>query len=650
MVQKDREYEQCSEIKDKNEEYEDRQGKALRKTVLVTGATGFLGQYLVKRLAGNYRVLALGRNREKGQRLEQLGAIFCPGDFTEGESCAEYFTGVEYVIHAGALSTVWGCREDFYQTNVWATARIARWCKEKGVRRLVYISSPSIYTEKKDQYGIREEDAPVKNDLNDYIRSKLMSEQELQKWESKGLEIVILRPRGLIGIGDNSLVPRLLRANEGIGIPLFRGGSNLVDLTSVENVAQACELAMTAKGVSGQIFNITNGEPADFKELLEQFLSAAGEKPHYRRLPFWPAYGLAAGLEGIYRLLRMPGEPPLTRYTVCTLGFAQTMDISRARRLLNYQPEKGLKESIREYGEWWRRQKEGKAAGRDRETQKPEKIKKVIIYHCGYCVNDLGVIFKGRKREKRCFPASAVLIQHQELGNILYDTGYSEAIFGKGIFLKLYRRLNPVFLNKGQRIQERLAGDGICPESIRTVILSHAHPDHIGGLTGFDGYELITSEKVQRSMRQPGIRNLVVTSHLPASEKIRSWRVPQKTLDRHFLCRYFGRVYDLFGDGSVIGVELEGHCKGQMGLWLADMQLFLAADACWGRDLVQDTKRMRLIPRLIQDSFPKYRDTLRQICRMKKEHPEIEVIFSHQQGAERTLICAIAPSRRKIEL
>ena len=123
MVQKDRESEQCSEIKDKNEEYEDRQGKALRKTVLVTGATGFLGQYLVKRLAGNYRVLALGRNREKGQRLEQLGAIFCPGDFTEGESCAEYFTGVEYVIHAGALSTVWGCREDFYQTNVWATAR-----------------------------------------------------------------------------------------------------------------------------------------------------------------------------------------------------------------------------------------------------------------------------------------------------------------------------------------------------------------------------------------------------------------------------------------------------------------------------------------------------------------------------------------------
>lgn len=646
MTQGNTESGQCGGNRDRNERYEDGKEMEPKETVLVTGATGFLGQYLVRRLVGRYRVLALGRDREKGKRLEQLGATFCPGDFTEGESCAGYFNGVKYVIHAGALSTVWGRWEDFYRTNVLATARIAGWCREKGVRRLVYISSPSIYTEMKDQYGIREEDAPAQNDLNGYIRSKLMGEREIQKWESKGLETVILRPRGLIGIGDNSLVPRLLRANAGIGLPLFRGGRNLVDLTSVENVAQACELAMTAEGASGQIFNITNGEPAELGELLEQFLSAAGETPHYRRLPFGPVYRLAAGLEGIYRLLRLSGEPPLTRYTVCTLGFAQTMDISRARKILKYQPEKALRESIQEYGEWWRRQKEGKELPQ-KNDQNPEKIKSVTIYHCGYCVNDLGVMFRGRKREKRCFPASAVLICHRELGNILYDTGYSEAIFGKGVFLRLYRSLNPVILKKGQRIDERLAGDGICPESVRTIILSHAHPDHIGGLAGFDGYELITSAEVKRSIKRPGIRSLVLTSQLPPSEKAIRWRVPERTLDEHFLCRYFEKVYDLFGDGSVIGVELRGHCRGQMGLWIPDMRLFLAADACWGKDLVRDTRRMRQIPRLIQENFAQYQKTLRKIGLMKREHPEINVVFSHQQGKERSFRCVWGRNEEK---
>ena len=89
-----------------------------------------------------------------------------------------------------------------------------------------------------------------------------MAEKEVEKWGKRGLETVILRPRGLIGIGDTSLVPRILHVNDSIGIPLFRGGRNLVDLTSVENVALACELSLTVKGAQGKIFNITNGEPA----------------------------------------------------------------------------------------------------------------------------------------------------------------------------------------------------------------------------------------------------------------------------------------------------------------------------------------------------------------------------------------------------
>ena len=615
-----------------------------KKTVLVTGATGFLGEYVVRRLLPDYRVLAMGRNRERGAYLERLGARFCEADFTE-KRCARFFHGVDYVIHAGALSTVWGAWNDFYRTNAEGTARVARLCHRCHVRRLVYISSPSIYTEKRDRYQIRETDAPERNNLNFYIRSKLLAEREVMRWHARGLETVILRPRGLIGIGDTSLVPRLLRANGRTGIPLFGGGRFPVDLTSVENAAQACVLAMTAEGASGETFNITNGEPTSFRTLLETFLESIGERPRYLRLPFGLVYGLSCCMERIWRLLRLAGEPPLTRYTVCTLGFAQTMDIGRAEKILGYRPEKTLEQSIREFGRWWRETAGGASPQGDDIGRAPADIPvkkghvtQVTLYQCGYCTNRTGLLYRGAAWEERRFPATAALIRHTELGNILYDTGYSRRIFGYDFRLWLYRLLNPVTLDAGGTIAERLQADGIDPASVGHIILSHAHPDHIGGLSDFSEYTLTAFPEVHTALERPCIRNLTVRSLLPEAGHIRARRIPQRRLTGHFLCRYFAAVYDLFGDGSILGIRLDGHCRGQMGLFLPDRNLFLAADACWGRDLIRATPRMRFPARLIQNDFPAMLDTLRRICRMKREHPEITLVFTHQKGKERTYV------------
>ena len=341
------------------------------------------------------------------------------------------------------------------------------------------------------------------------------------------------------------------------------------------------------------------------------------------------------------------------------------MNIDRAREILGYVPEKGLSEAIREYGEWWRREQGEKAMRRGRgktggergksdekrmeneekkieseerkiesEEKKiekeagnkdwdeaPGKVCRVTLYHCGYCTNNLAVIFRGLPWEKRDFPALAVLIRHRDLGNILYDTGYSEEIFQKGIFLWLYRLVNPVSLKKEDRIDEKLAFHGISPESIRTILLSHNHPDHTGGLSRFPEYELIALKEV--------------SDRLPSLPNIKHRWEPGLLLKEHFLCEYFDKVYDLFGDGSLIGIRLDGHCKGQMGLWIPDFKLFLAADACWGADLVRHTLRMRLVPRFIHKNFSEYKQTLHQICRMKKDYPEIKVVFSHQKGGEK---------------
>ena len=126
------------------------------------------------------------------------------------------------------------------------------------------------------------------------------------------LYTVILRPRGLIGIGDPSLIPRLLNANSKIGIPIFNEGKNLVDITCVENVAYACVLALNAENIKGEVFNITNGEQAKFKDILENFLYAIDEKPKYLKLPFGLLYGVACITEKIFKTFNIEKEPTLT--------------------------------------------------------------------------------------------------------------------------------------------------------------------------------------------------------------------------------------------------------------------------------------------------------------------------------------------------
>ncbi len=323
--------------------------------VLVTGATGFLGKYLTEQLlADGYEVFALGRNKSAGEVLERMGATFCLGDFTDKEACAPYFKEAEYVIHAGALSTVWGTWDDFYNTNVAGTRTVSELCLEHGVKRMVYISSPSIYSGKEHRFDIKEEEYDKDNELNYYIKSKILSEEVIREFDKKGLDTVTLRPRGLIGIGDTSLIPRILNANGKIGIPLFHGGENYVDITCVENVAYAASLGLKATGVKGEVFNITNGEPTRFKMILEQFLAAIEEEPKYLKLPFGLAYGVASFIETIYRVFRKKGEPMLTRYTVCTLAFSQTLDITKAKEKLGYTPKITLGEGIKQYGTWWK--------------------------------------------------------------------------------------------------------------------------------------------------------------------------------------------------------------------------------------------------------------------------------------------------------
>lgn len=317
---------------------------------MVTGAYGFLGKYVVEELLNNnYSVIAFGRNKTKMQALQkQFPKIeLAYGDLCNRSDCMKATKNIDAVAHLAALSTVWGKRSDFINTNVEGTKNILEGCHKNHVKKLVYISSPSIYAGQTDRLNIDEDDYDTNNKLNYYIESKIQAESAIKKY--KDLDWTILRPRGLFGIGDTSIIPRLIQANRKIGIPLFGGGKNYVDMTCVENVAYAVKLAIESPKSTHKIYNITNGEPQEFKGLLEKLFSALNETPKYRNISLKFALNAASSVETFYKTFHIYKEPVITKYTICTLGYSQTLNIDKAKKELGYKPQISLSEGIKKY-------------------------------------------------------------------------------------------------------------------------------------------------------------------------------------------------------------------------------------------------------------------------------------------------------------
>ena len=310
---------------------------------------------MAARLAGEgIRVRGHGRDAMKGRILhETLGVEFIRGDLSDLALMIQACEGVDTVFHAGALSSPWGAPSDFVKANVEGTRAVLAAACRAGVGRLVHVSTPSLYFRHGGGVMVRE-DAVQPPPVNEYVRTKRIAEILVQEAGGTGLETVMLRPRALIGAGDPSILPRLVRALVKGRLPIIGDGQNLTDLTCVENVAQALVLAavMPAERVAGKVFNVTNGEPVLLWPVVAELARELGLPGPHRRIPRGVAMGLAGILECAGRLTGK--EPLLTKYGVNVLAASQTLDISAARRNLAYSPEVPVADGLRRFLKWWK--------------------------------------------------------------------------------------------------------------------------------------------------------------------------------------------------------------------------------------------------------------------------------------------------------
>ncbi len=320
--------------------------------VLITGATGFLGKYIIQEFAQHdCEIIAFGRNSEVGRNLKNC--TFVQGDFTNYQEISDAICGADAVIHAGALCSAWGKWNDFYKTNVLGTKNVLDACAEHHVTKFVYVSSNSVYSRTYDKTDIKESDYDPQNHLNYYIKTKIMAESLIKETCAKqSISYSVIRPHGIFGVGDTSIMPRILRANATIGIPLFRNGKNLIDIVCAENVAYSLWLCANAE--KSGIYNITNGEIFEYKELMDKVFDEMGLKPKYVRMNFKMLYFCACIIEAIYKLLHLKQEPVITRYTLTTIGVSNTLNIDRAKKELGYSPQISLQKGIEAYAKWWK--------------------------------------------------------------------------------------------------------------------------------------------------------------------------------------------------------------------------------------------------------------------------------------------------------
>jgi len=328
--------------------------------ILVTGGTGFLGRHLVWRLAAaGHDVTFTGRNSAHAEAVVLASggwARFVPVAHGSADAAAiigAHTRHADAVVHCAALASPWGARAAFTRANVVSTEEVLAACHDHGVGRLVHISSPSVYFAFEDRLGVREDD-PLPRPVNEYARSKRAADALIL---AAGLpQAVILRPRAIFGPWDNALLPRLLRLMRHGRVPLLRGGQALIDLTYVDNVVDAIELALTVPtDGSTPICNITNGEAIEAADLFARIAHSFRLPIKTAHRPYALANAAAFGLELAARLA--PGwEPPLTRYSVGAIAFSQTLDLHNARTVLGYHPRVSLDDGIGATAAWWHAQ------------------------------------------------------------------------------------------------------------------------------------------------------------------------------------------------------------------------------------------------------------------------------------------------------
>jgi len=322
---------------------------------LITGATGFIGPHLVKKLASEgHSCRCLVRTGSNAEPLKASGVELVEGDITRAESLKGIADGMDRVLHMatlGHMSNFTVTESMFDAINVQGTQNVMAEALRAGIQRVVHCSTVAAM-------GICEEVPATEESLcnphHPYGRSKLKAEQNVRSLiKEKHLPAVIIRFSMVYGPGDSRDILKLTRmAQKGL-FPKVGKRPKLTPLIHVNDAVQGLLLA-AEKGAIGETYLLTNPNSLPFDEIRKILQTALGVTRLPLYVPEWAALSIASLAEKIFPAIGK--SPPVSRKNIESTLADRVFSIDKARREIGFNPQVDPVEGLKETVAWYKQQ------------------------------------------------------------------------------------------------------------------------------------------------------------------------------------------------------------------------------------------------------------------------------------------------------
>ncbi|MBN2088576.1 NAD-dependent epimerase/dehydratase family protein [candidate division KSB1 bacterium] len=323
----------------------------MAKKVLVTGATGFTGGHLAEELVNRgYAVRALALPNQNIEKLEKLGVEIIVGDLLKKETLIPAVEGVDTVYHIAAVYREQNVPHQlFFDVNVGGTKNLLEASRDAGVRRFVHCSTVGVQGEIKNPPA--DETAPY-GPGDYYQQSKVEGEKlALQFFKENKIEGVVFRPVGIYGPGDTRFLKIFKFVNSGTFRMIGRGNI-LYHLTFVKDLCNGIILCGEKPEAVGQVFTLGGNEYVPLTEYIKILAGALNVPVPKKKMPLWPVWIASVICEALCYPLRI--SPPLYRRRLDFFTKDRAFNISKAKRLLGYNPKVDLKTGLKITADWYK--------------------------------------------------------------------------------------------------------------------------------------------------------------------------------------------------------------------------------------------------------------------------------------------------------
>jgi dihydroflavonol-4-reductase len=318
------------------------------KTILVTGATGFTGSALAKKLIEQgHRVRALVRSESQAESVRKEGMDPIVGNLTDADSVNKAVEGSDLVYHIAAAYRESLPLAELEAVNVTGTRHVAEACRRHSVKRLVHCSTVGVHGD--IQNPPADENAPFDPGDN-YQKTKLKGELLIRKFMGEGLPAVIFRPVGLYGPGDLRFLKLFKGIKKGTFV-MFGDGSPLYQLTYIDDVVAMVIACGDHPAAEGRTYIVCGTPAVTLNELVSKIAAVTGSRPPRIRLPFWLLYSAAVLCEKICAPLGI--NPPLYPRRADWFRKHRSFTGEKLQRELGVIPKVGLDEGLRRTAEWY---------------------------------------------------------------------------------------------------------------------------------------------------------------------------------------------------------------------------------------------------------------------------------------------------------